>query len=230
MDEIVRQAMMLYYDERAGEYDQVYFGKRPASIPNADIYVSDTKMLCKTASGFGFGHLVDIGCGTCFWLPYYARNCDRITLIDQSSRMLAECRKRISHLSPPLSSDHFTIIQADAKDLDLGEEQFDTCFLGFVVGHLFPEEEMSFFKKITRALKNGGGLLIFDSAWNELRKRIKKQEGVYDRVLNDGRHFKIYKKYFDQDDINFLFRKYSLRLENYYEGKVFIAAEGVCLK
>jgi ubiquinone/menaquinone biosynthesis C-methylase UbiE len=97
MDNEFKQEMMSYYDERAGEYDKIYIGEGPA-IPEPGIYKNDVKKICNMASTFGKGHLIDIGCGTGFWLPYYERNCPQVTLIDQSERMFSECEKRIDRL------------------------------------------------------------------------------------------------------------------------------------
>ncbi len=94
MDDKLKQEMMSYYDERAQEYDEIYIGKGPA-IPGSAAYKNDVTKISEMISAFGRGHLIDIGCGTGFWLPHYARNCSRITLIEQSENMLSECRRRV---------------------------------------------------------------------------------------------------------------------------------------
>ncbi len=74
-----------YYDGRANEYDELYEGKGPA-FPDPEAYKDDVKRIREIAHDFGRGHLIDIACGTGFWLPYYASNCAEITLVDQSER------------------------------------------------------------------------------------------------------------------------------------------------
>jgi len=82
MNEKLKKEIISYYDERAEEYDEIYGGKGPA-IPDSDAYKNDVTKIKQMVSEFGRGHLIDIGCGTGFWLPYYAQNCSQITLIEQ---------------------------------------------------------------------------------------------------------------------------------------------------
>lgn len=65
-------------------------------------------MLEGIVAGVVHGRLLDLACGTAYWLPHYAANCPRITLFDQSDRMLAEARaegevRRFNH-EPQLSA------------------------------------------------------------------------------------------------------------------------------
>ena len=102
------QAEMLeYYDERAPEYDEIYQGKGPG-IPEPAAYTADVEAIKAVCRDFGHGHLIDIGCGTGYWLPYYIGNCQEISLVDQSRRMLSECQKRIKELETDIDV-HFVI-------------------------------------------------------------------------------------------------------------------------
>jgi len=60
--------MMSYYDERAREYDEIYLGKGPASIPDPIAYKNEVTKISRIVSTFGRGHLIDVGCGTGFCL------------------------------------------------------------------------------------------------------------------------------------------------------------------
>ena len=67
--------------------------------------------------------------------------------------------------------------------------------------------------------------MIVDSYWNERRQmggRIK--EGEQERTLNDGRTFKIYKKYFSQSDMEALLANHRLVCESLHVGEMFVAA------
>ncbi len=92
-----QKQLFSYYNVRAEEYDEIYEGKGPA-IPDSDAYKKDVAEIVKIISNFSKGHLIDIGCGTGFWLSYYAPHCSKFTLLDQSARMLIECKKRINKL------------------------------------------------------------------------------------------------------------------------------------
>jgi ubiquinone/menaquinone biosynthesis C-methylase UbiE len=222
MDNEFKQDMISYYDERAGEYDKIYIGEGPA-IPEPDVYKNDVKKISDMASIFGKGHLIDIGCGTGFWLPYYERNCSRITLIDQSERMFSECEKRIDRLGLKHKC-HF--VQGDFFEITLRNSWFDSAVVGFFISHLSLELEEAFFVKLEKILKPNARLMVIDSAWSRKRKQYRKKEGIQKRVLNDGRIFTIYKRYFDKFDIDEMFKKYLFKFESSYIGDVFLAVIG----
>ena len=54
MDDHLQQEMAAYYDERAGEYDEIYLGKGPA-IPDPMAYRNDVTRISQMASTFGKG-------------------------------------------------------------------------------------------------------------------------------------------------------------------------------
>lgn len=222
MDNESTQEMMSYYDERAKEYDKIYIGEGPA-IPEPDLYKNDVKEISEMASTFGMGHLIDIGCGTGFWLPYYERNCSRITLIDQSEKMFSESEKRVDRLGLKHKC-HF--VQGDFFEVDLEDSSFDSAVVGFFISHLSLELEKAFFVKLKKILKPNARLMVIDGAWSRKRKQYRKKEGLQKRVLNDGRIFTIYKRYFDKSDTKKMFKRYLFKLESSHIGDVFLAVIG----
>jgi cyclopropane fatty-acyl-phospholipid synthase-like methyltransferase len=93
----INESFIDYYNERASEYDDIYLGKAPGTL-DAQLYEKDIKKVGELCKRFGSGQSIDIGCGTGFWLSYYAANCKRVILIDQSEKMLSECRTRVDKL------------------------------------------------------------------------------------------------------------------------------------
>jgi ubiquinone/menaquinone biosynthesis C-methylase UbiE len=222
MDEQLVQEMLLYYDERAAEYDDVYSGQGPAIRRYADQYQQNTAEVCEIVAGFGHGHLIDIACGTGFWAPYYARNCQRFTFVDQSTGMLAECKKRIESLGLA-SVSHFA--QGNVFDVALEPAAYDCALVGFLLSHFTSVQEDAFFQKLKGILKPSAQVMIIDSYWSERRKAGgKKREGEQERNLNDGRAFKIYKKYFDETDFETMLKRQQFSIETLHVGKLFIAA------
>lgn len=222
MDDKPKQEMISYYDERAQEYDEIYLGKGPA-IPDTVAYKNDVTKIREVVSAFGRDHLIDIGCGTGFWLPYYARNCSRITLIDQSEKMLLECKRRVDKLRLKYKC-HF--VQGDFLEVSFENRLFESALAGFFVSHLSLELEQAFFVKLKRILKPNGRLMLIDSAWSRKRQQYRRKESKQERVLKDGRPFTIYKRYFDKSDIEEMFMRYRFKLESYYMGDVFLAVTG----
>jgi len=222
--------MIRYYDERAEEYDEVYFGNIPRMYKESYNRVAakivrlnrkDVKNLIKIAGKFGQGHLIDIGCGTGFWLQYYAGNCKHITLIDRSKKMLRVCRQRINKLA---LRKRCKLTGGDFFKFKIAKDSYDSAFIGFLVSHLIPEDEDMFFDKLKGILKPNGKVLIFDSTWSPIRKGIRAKEGYHERILNDGRKFNIYKRYFTRSDITRMCKRHGLKLNSLHMGKVFFAA------
>jgi len=222
MEDELNQGMITYYEERAGEYDEFYSGKSPG-IPRPDAYKKDLAKITKIVSRFGKGHLIDIGCGTGFWLAHYGPNCSGITLIDKSEKMLSECKKRAQEIG---LIDKCCFLHADFLEIDFKESRFDGALFGFLISHFINRLERSFFVKLKRILRPGSELMLIDSAWTETRRPHRNKQGLQKRVLNDGREFTIYKKYLDGNDVKKLFKGNDLKLQSLYLGGVFLAAIG----
>ena len=218
-DKIIRE-MMSYYDERAEEYDEIYLGKSHTTI-DADVYRKDVAKVSEMVSRFGKGHLIDIACGAGFWLPNYARNCNQITFLDQSARMLSKCKDRVEELG---LADISSFIQGDFLDIKLEASQYDCALVGFLLGHLTLEQEKTFFRKLGENLKANPQLMFIESAWNKRRQRYQEKEGVQERVLNNGRIFRVYKRYFDKPAVEEMFEWYKFEVTSYYTGEAIIAA------
>lgn len=218
-DKIIRE-MMSYYDERAEEYDEIYLGKSHTTI-DADVYRKDVAKVSEMVSRFGKGHLIDIGCGAGFWLPNYARNCNQITFLDQSARMLSKCKDRVEELG---LADISSFIQGDYLDIKLEASKYDCALVGFLLSHLTLEQEKTFFRKLEENLKANPQLMFIESAWNKRRQRYQEKEGVQERVLNNGRIFRVYKRYFDKLAVEEMFEWYKFEVISYYTGEAIIAA------
>lgn len=219
-DENITHEMMAYYNERAQEYEEIYRGKGHVTL-DSRVYQQDVTKTSEMASGFGKGHIIDIACGTGFWLPNYARNCRKITLLDQSEKMLNECKKRVEQLGL-IKLTNF--IRGEFCEVKLEPSTFDSALVGFILSHFTFEQENSFFLRLRRILKPNSQLMIIDSAWNKERQKYNMKEGSQERVLNDGRRFKIFKRYFEQSDIEEMANRYNFTIKSCYIGKAFIVA------
>lgn len=210
---------MEYYDERASEYDQVYSGKGPA-FPNPLSYKRDVLEIQNIASQFGRNRLIDIACGTGFWLPLYSQNCTEITLLDQSEKMLVQSRKRAKN---ECILEKCNFIQGNFFDVNLKPDSFDSAIIGFLLSHLDNEFTKRFFSKLNEILCLHSEILIIDSAWSDERQIYREKEGEQHRKLNDGREFTIFKKYFERDEFGLLLKKNGYRIKHEFFGDAFFA-------
>ena len=153
IDKELQKEMLLYYNERAKEYDEVYRGEGPAIQQYSDVYKKDVAEISKMASGFGNGHLIDIACGTGFWAPHYAGNCSRITFLDQSEGVLTECRNRVDSLGLAVPRQY---IRGNLFDIELEASAYDCALVGFLLSHFTEEQEETY-----EIIKKHGDMICF---------------------------------------------------------------------
>lgn len=223
MDSPAKHDLFEYYNARAPEYDEVYSGGIPASIPDPNIYKGETGIISKLLPTYIGGSCIDIACGTGFWLPFYQKNCSLITLIDQSESMLAECSLKIQKLGVESKTE---VICGDFFSYPFRPDKYDSALIGFLLSHLAEAEEDSFFHILKRILKAGGKFVIIDGVWSKERAATSSKTGLVKRRLHDGHEFTIFKRYFEKQDLHDLAKKHGLALDVIHSGKVFVAAAG----
>jgi ubiquinone/menaquinone biosynthesis C-methylase UbiE len=224
MDAALRDSMFRYYDERASEYEDAYvLGTGTASIPDPDVFRREATVLAGIVERFGRGRLIDLACGTGFWLPSYAPRCSHITLVDQSPRMLDECRKKVAALDAQARTD---IVQADVLDYPVQPRSCDSVLIGFLTSHLDDAGEVRLFERVKTVLDTDGRFLMLDSAWSLERARFNAKIERQQRQLNDGTSFEIYKRYIDRQDIVEWTTKYGVSTSIEHFGTAFVVVSG----
>lgn len=106
-------------------------------------------------------HVVDVGCGAGnYTLKLLERLPDLdVTLIDLSRPMLDRAQERVRRAS----RGSITAVQADIREVELGERTCDIILAAAVLHHLRTDEEWSnVFAACYRSLTTGGSLWIFD--------------------------------------------------------------------
>ena len=208
MDSVLRENMLRYYDERAPEYEQAYTaGTGTSSITDGAVFTREAAMLEAVVERLAGGRLVDLACGTAYWLPRYAARCSHITLVDQSPRMLDESRRKVDTLGVGART---KIVCDDVLELSTEPGEYDFALIGFLISHLTEVQEAALFAMLRRLLVPGGRFLVLESAWTPLRARFNEKIERQARRLNDGTPFEIYKRYIDQDDVAAWSTKYGV--------------------
>ncbi|MFA5015591.1 MAG: class I SAM-dependent methyltransferase, partial [Actinomycetota bacterium] len=196
----------------------IYSGKGPASLKK-DPYLRDVEKISSIVGGYGDGRIIDIACGTGFWFPKYAKNCADFTFVDQSKKMLEECKKRVISLG---YRDMAKFIQMNVLDIKL-DTKFGSAIIGFLLSHFTEGQESRFFSLLKGILADNGTFLVLDSTWTDKRKKVRSKEDVQERKLTDGRKFIIYKRYFDEKDLYKIAEKNGFRILDSYFGEAFLA-------
>jgi len=220
----LRDSMHRYYDARASEYEEAYvLGTGTASISDPEVFRREVSVLAGIVERFGRGRLVDLACGTGYWLPFYAPGCSAVTLIDQAPRMLDECRKKIAALD---GTDRMEIVQDDVLMHPFGQRAYDSALVGFLLSHLTDAQEQLLFERLRTTLDVEGQFLILDSAWSLERARFNAKTERQERRLNGGTTFEIHKRYIDRQDIIEWGTKYGVETRIEHFGAAFCAVSG----
>ncbi len=131
--------MLRSYDERANEYEEAYIlGTGTASIPDTEVFRAEALVLGDIVERFAKGRLIDLACGTGYWMPRYGRACSAVTLFDQSAKMLNECQKKIPALE---LADRCSLVCGDFFNYEFAAEAYDSALLGFFLSHVTQEQE-----------------------------------------------------------------------------------------
>lgn len=131
--------------------------------------------------------VLDVGCGGG---NYTLRLLQRlpnlnVTLLDLSQRMLDRAVQRIQ----PQTTGTVRALQADMRELDLGQQRFDIILASAVLHHLRAENEWRMvFQKFYNALKPGGSVWIYDlveSPIPEVQDLLWRRYGEYLTSVKD---------------------------------------------
>src|SRR5688572_30828378 len=126
--------MLAYYDQRAPEYEEAFtLGTGTSSIQNPDVFKADGRLLPGIVRRSVRGRVMDLACGTAFWLPEYASECSHITLFDQSDRMLMEARAKVDRLGIAVRC---VFVRSDLFEYAFEPDAYDTALVGFLLSHL----------------------------------------------------------------------------------------------
>lgn len=146
--------------------------------------------------------LLDVGCGAG---NYSLKVLERlpglnVTLVDLSLPMLERAKERVSSASDGA----IHTIQADIREVELGESQFDLIVAAAVLHHLRSDSEWrAVFAKLHRALKPGGSLWIYDlvdHALPGIQRSMWERYGRYLTAMKDESYRDHVFSYIEQED------------------------------
>jgi ubiquinone/menaquinone biosynthesis C-methylase UbiE len=174
--------MKEYYDTRAPEYDEWYLGSGVFAWRDRPGWDEDVQGLIGAIAALPPRRTLDVACGTGF-LTRHLRG--QVTGLDQSERMLEIARRRLPEAA---------LVTGDALALPFADDAYERVFTGHFYGHLERPHREAF---VTEALRVAPELVVADAALRPEHDLEEWQE----RVLNDGSRFRVYKRYFDGEQL-----------------------------
>jgi SAM-dependent methyltransferase len=199
----VLQEQLEYYRARAGEYDQWWlrqgrYDRGPAQ--RAAWFAEAAEVSAALARWRPAGRILELACGTGIWTEQLLPFGGELTAIDASAEMLAINAARVR-------SSRVRYIQADIFQWRPSPaDRYDTVFLGFWLSHVPPARFEDFWQLVGRWLAPGGRVFFVDSRYQESSTAVdhvlpESDAGILTRRLNDGREFRVYKAFFQPEEL-----------------------------
>ena len=175
--------MHVYYDRRAPEFDDWWFGtglfaERPRSGWNEEV-----EALLACVAGLPPAPTLDLGCGTGF-LTRHLR-APVLVGFDWSLAMLRRARTRLPRAA---------LVRGDALALPFKSGALARVFTSHLYGHLLERERQTF---LSEARAVGHELVVVDAGTRGGDPRGEWQE----RSLGDGSRHRVYKRFFTAEGL-----------------------------
>ena len=174
--------MKEYYDRRADEYDDWYLRTGLFSEREAPGFSEELEQLVRVLGALPPARTLDVACGTGFLTRRLRGD---VTGLDQSGRMLAIARDRVRAA---------IFVQGDGTALDFPDRSFERVFTAHFYGHLEERDRIRFLGEARRVADE---LVVVDAA----RAQSDVGEEWQSRVLNDGSHWRVYKRFFTTEGL-----------------------------
>jgi demethylmenaquinone methyltransferase/2-methoxy-6-polyprenyl-1,4-benzoquinol methylase len=186
-----------YYRARAPEYEQWFRREgRYSRGPEADArWFAEFELAQARLRAFcARGDVLEIACGTGQSTSILAETATSLIALDAAPEMIAEARRR-----PDLADVRF--VRADALAWE-PPGTFDAIVFTFWLSHVPVDRTREFWGFVRRSLSPGGRVFFADSLYAPWATAIDHElEGPdatsVTRRLNDGRTFRIVKRFFD---------------------------------
>ncbi len=197
-DETILDKQLAYYRARASEYDEWH--RREGRYDRGDEHrrqwlaeLDDARESLNRLRPFG--RVLELACGTGLWTGELAAGADHVTAIDAAPETIEINRTK-------LANPRVRYVLADLFEWR-PEECYDLIFFGFWLSHVPAERFERFWSTVCEALAPGGRVFFVDSLKTQQSTATNHaaltEAGTVERVLNDGRAFRIVKVFYDPE-------------------------------
>jgi len=165
MDHDIRHEQIAYYRAQAQEYDES--AERYEELKGAFALARDLLMQLGP-----FEQVLELACGTGTWTRVLLEIGRHITALDAAPEMLALAQQKLGNAP-------VTYQEADLFQWEPGQP-YDLVFFANWLSHVPPKDLDAFLNKVSRAVRKGGYLAIFDQSTPLLEDRQIMKEGGED--------------------------------------------------
>jgi SAM-dependent methyltransferase len=199
VDDALLAEQLDYYRARAGEYDRWWNreGRYDRGAEANARWFDEATELERVLERFDpRGDVLELACGTGLWTRHLVRYATTVTAVDAAAEVLEINRARVA-------DERVRYEQADLFSwTPEPAASYDACVFAFWLSHV-PEDRFAAFWDVVRgALRPDGRVLFIDSARAERSKAVdhvmpEAGDTTESRRLDDGREFRIIKRYYD---------------------------------
>lgn len=202
--EELRREALEYYKARAPEYDRSSGYEDPESeerrIPVKERYQ-------RLFAGLD---VLEVACGTGYWTEVIAAAARSVFAVDLNTAVLERARTRLA------GAPNVIFERADAYSLEAVPEGFDGAFAIYWWSHMPRTQWPGFIRALHGKLRPGARVLLVDQipeAYEPTHRRCLGEDVVEDRVLSDGRTFRVLKNFPTAQDFQRVLGESAERIE-----------------
>jgi 2-polyprenyl-3-methyl-5-hydroxy-6-metoxy-1,4-benzoquinol methylase len=207
MAEVDRTALLdeqaRYYAARAEEYDDWWFRRGRydrGSEATARWRAEAAEVEAALAAFAPHGDVLELACGTGLWTEHLARHADRVDAVDAAPEVLDVARRRLDR-SPGRAE--VRLVEADLFAWSL-RRRYDVVVFAHWLSHVPEERFAPFWRVVGDALAPGGRAFLIDSrrtTRSTATDHVQPGSGedTMVRRLDDGRTFRIVKRFWEPD-------------------------------
>jgi SAM-dependent methyltransferase len=200
VDRELLDEQIAYYRARVPEYDEWFLrqGRYDHGEAHRRAWFDEVAAVeAALREAWPRGRVLELACGTGLWTRRLVGHADELVAIDASPEALELNRERVA-------SERVRYVQADLFRWQ-PRGLFDFVFFGFWLSHVPPARFTAFWEAVLAALAPGGNVFFVDNARSPAvlahDHRLPEDGFVMDRVLNDGRRFRVVKVYYQPDEL-----------------------------
>jgi 2-polyprenyl-3-methyl-5-hydroxy-6-metoxy-1,4-benzoquinol methylase len=195
----IEQQQIDYYRARAGEYDEWFLrrGRYDKGEEDNRQWFADSETLRERLAELGpLGRVLEMAAGTGIWTERLMLQAESVHCVDAAPETAAVNRAR--NPSPRITHE-----VADLFRWQPGE-RYDTAFFGFWLSHVPEDRFEPFWATVAAAVAPKGRVFFIDSRpepTSTAAEHVVDDSGFQERRLNDGRSFRIVKRYYEPEDL-----------------------------